>query len=219
MTFDLRGIGLTSQRARNRLANRLREMGIQSAEVLEVMRMVPRHLFVDEALASRAYENTALPIGYGQTISQPYTVARMTEAIIRAGPVDTVLEVGGGSGYQAAVLANFARRVYSVERIAVLVTRLRRRLDALGYRNILVRHGDGSVGWPEYAPYDAILIAAASAVIPVAALEQLRVGGRLVMPVGEPGRQQLLLVTRREEGFDEEPLEPVSFVPMLEGVA
>jgi protein-L-isoaspartate(D-aspartate) O-methyltransferase len=219
MTADSQGIGLTSQRARNRLVNQLREMGVQSAEVLEAMRTVPRHLFVDEALASRAYENTALPIGYGQTISQPYTVARMTEAIVQGKPLDKVLEIGAGCGYQSAVLAHFARRVYSVERIAALVTRFRQRMEKLNHRNVLIKHGDGKRGWPEYAPFDAILVAAASVSVPSALLEQLRVGGRLVMPVGEPGHQRLMLVIRHEQEFNEECLERASFVPMLEGVA
>ena len=173
MKADERGIGLTSQRARDRLTGQLREMGISSVEVLHVMRTVPRHLFVDEALASRAYENTALPIGHGQTVSQPYIVARMTEALLTSGPIARVLEIGAGSGYQSAVLAHFADTVYAVERMASLVKKLRERMAALGYHNVRVRHGDGHLGWPEHAPYDAILVAAAVVAVPIAVCEQL----------------------------------------------
>ena len=216
-TIDHRGIGMTSQRARDRLVRQLRDMGIVNPHLLEVIRSTPRHVFVDEALASRAYENTALPIGHGQTISQPYIVARMTEALVESGPVDKVLEIGSGSGYQTVVLAQFAEQVFSIERIGVLVERMRERVRALGYRNIRIRHGDGRSGWPENGPYAAILVAAAPVGIPPALHEQLAMGGRLVIPVGEAGRQQLLRVTRTNAGYVEESLSWVSFVPMAEG--
>jgi protein-L-isoaspartate(D-aspartate) O-methyltransferase len=219
MKPDHRGIGLTSQRARNRLIDQLREMGISTAAVLDVMGKVPRHVFVDEALASRAYENTALPIGLGQTISQPYIVARMTEALYESGPMGRVMEIGGGCGYQAVILAEFAQEVFSIERLSVLASRLRERLYALNRHSIRVRHGDGYQGWAEYAPFDAILSAAAAPAVPAKWLEQLACGGRLVMPLGAPGQQELVRVTRYEEGLVEERLERVSFVPLLEGIA
>jgi protein-L-isoaspartate(D-aspartate) O-methyltransferase len=193
-------------------------MGIRSAKVLDCVRNTPRHLFVDEALASRAYENTALPIGHGQTISQPYIVARMTEALLGGGAIQRVLEVGGGCGYQTAILAQLAKHVYTIERIAALVARMRERMQTLGYRNVMVKHGDGSIGWPRHAPFDAILVAAAPLGVPTALPDQLAVGGRMVIPVGASGDQQLLLITRGEEGFKEETLDWVSFVPLLEGV-
>lgn len=218
MSPDRRGIGMTSQRARNRLVDHLRGMGITSERVLEVMRTTPRHLFVDEALASRAYENTALPIGYGQTISQPFVVAAMTQALLESGPVNNVLEIGAGCGYQSVILAQVAAHVFSIERIAALVSRLRRRLHELHVTNVRVRHGDGRRGWDAHAPYDAILIAAAAGDIPADLVEQLAPGGRLVMPVGRPGDQDLLLLTKLEAGFKVEPLHRVSFVPLLEGI-
>lgn len=217
--FDQRGIGLTSQRSRDRLVRTLHEMGIESAEVLDVIRAVPRHLFVDEALAGRAYENNALPIGFGQTISQPYIVARMTEALMRTGPVQRVLEIGAGSGYQSAVLARIARQVYSIERIAALAQRLRQRMRELGHLNVSVRHGDGRHGWKSNAPYDAILVAAAPIGVPPRLLEQLAIGGRLIIPVGQSGNQELLLLERTASGVVEQSLDRVSFVPLVEGVA
>ncbi len=218
MKTDSRGIGLTSQRARDRLIAQLRDMGIRSVEVLQVMRTVPRHVFVDEALASRAYENTALPMGHEQTVSQPYIVARMTEALVSSGPVTRMLEIGAGSGYQTAVLAHFARTVYAVERIAGLVRNLRERMAALGYHNVRVKHGDGFLGWPEHAPFDAALMAAAVVAVPIAVCEQLELGGRLILPVGDADRQDLVLVTRHAGGFEQTRLEPVRFVPMRPGV-
>jgi protein-L-isoaspartate(D-aspartate) O-methyltransferase len=215
---DPRGIGMTSQRARNRLVDQLRRMGIETEAVLEVMRTTPRHLFVDEALASRAYENTALPIGFGQTISQPYIVAAMTAALYTTGPLTRVLEVGAGCGYQTAVLAQLAGRVFSVERLAALANKLRTRLMEMRITNVRVRHGDGYQGWPAYAPYDAILVAAAPVTVPAALLEQLAVGGRLIIPVGRAGHQQMCLYTRDEQGIRETLLERVSFVPLLEGL-
>ncbi len=211
------GIGMTSQRARDRLCDRLQEMGIRSQQVLEVMRRVPRHIFLDEALASRAYENTALPIGHGQTISQPYTVARMTEALVESGPLERVLEVGGGCGYQTAVLSRLCREVYTIERLRDLVRRLRRNLRDLRIYNARVLHGDGFSGWPSAAPFDAILVAAAPRQVPGALLEQLKPGGRLVIPVGSAGEQRLLLIRREDNGFHETELEWVSFVPLVQG--
>jgi protein-L-isoaspartate(D-aspartate) O-methyltransferase len=215
------GIGMTSARTRDRLVDRLREKGIRDQEVLERIRSVPRHLFVDEALASRAYEDTALPIGYGQTISQPWVVAAMTEALIegRDLPLARVLEIGTGCGYQSAVLAPFARKIISIERIGILARRARLRLRELKCHHVSVRHGDGLRGWSQLAPYDAILVAAAPDRVPQALLEQLTEGGCLIMPVGKEGAQRLVRVTRYEEGFREEHLGSVSFVPMLEGIA
>ncbi|MGQ0657633.1 MAG: protein-L-isoaspartate(D-aspartate) O-methyltransferase [Chromatiales bacterium] len=215
---DRRGIGMTSQRARDRLVAQLREMGIRSPRVLDIIRNTPRHLFVDEALASRAYENTALPIGHGQTISQPYIVARMTEALIAGGPLKKVLEIGGGCGYQTVILAQVADQVYSVERIAALATKLRERVRALGHFNVTVRHGDGSIGWQRHAPFDGILVAAAPLGVPERLPDQLTADGRMIIPVGAAGEQQLLRVTRTAADLREESLDWVSFVPLLEGV-
>ena len=217
MRNHLQGIGMTSQRTRDRLVERLSQEGITSEAVLEAMREIPRHIFVDEALASRAYENTALPIGYGQTISQPYIVARMTEILLRDGPLQRVLEIGTGSGYQAAVLARLVAEVYTVERVDALQRKARRRFRELGLRNIRLKHCDGKLGWPGYAPFDGILATAAPVEIPPALLAQLAPGGRLVCPVGRRGGQRLVLVTRTAQGFVEEVLEPVSFVPLMTG--
>jgi protein-L-isoaspartate(D-aspartate) O-methyltransferase len=210
---------MTSLRTRARLIQRLEEAGIRTTEILDVIRMLPRHLFVDEALASRAYEDSALPIGHGQTISQPYTVARMTEALIERSRPDTVLEIGTGSGFQTAVLASLVRRVYSVERIGPLLDRAQRRLRQLEFRNIRFRHDDGALGWPEYAPFDGILVTAAPRGVPRALAEQLTPGGIMVLPMGEGESQVLVRVTRTEEGFEHEVLEPVSFVPLVSGVS
>jgi protein-L-isoaspartate(D-aspartate) O-methyltransferase len=216
---DLRlaGIGMTSARTRDRLVQRLREQGITNAAVLERIRNVPRHIFVDEALGSRAYEDTALPIGFGQTISQPYIVARMTEALLEAGPADNVLEVGTGCGYQTAVLAPLVKRVGTIERIEPLLARARERLKELGIRNVRFRHGDGSLGWKTQGPFDGILVAAAPLAVPEALLKQLKVGGRLIVPIGPEGQQQLVRFTRREQRNDREALGPVAFVPLLGG--
>ncbi|MCG6862730.1 MAG: protein-L-isoaspartate(D-aspartate) O-methyltransferase [Chromatiaceae bacterium] len=212
------GIGMTSQRTRERLIQRLEEAGIENQDVLDVMRRLPRHLFVDEALASRAYEDSALPIGHGQTISQPYTVARMTEALLDGGGPDTVLEVGTGSGFQTAVLASLVRRVYSVERVASLSERAGRRLKKLQLRNVRLRHGDGALGWPEYAPFGGIIVTAAPAGIPRVLVNQLTMGGCMVLPIGRPDQQVLVRVFRTETGYTHEILEPVTFVPLLGGV-
>lgn len=214
---DRAGIGMTSARTRDRLVQRLREQGIRSEAVLERIRNVPRHLFVDEALASRAYEDTALPIGHGQTISQPYIVARMTEALLEDFSGESVLEIGTGCGYQTAVLAPLVRRIYSVERIRELLVKTRQRLRDLDIYNVQFRPGDGWEGWPKYAPYDGIVVAAAASVLPQKLLDQLAPGGRLVLPVGPSGRQELTLVTRHEDRFEQVSLGAVSFVPLVAG--
>jgi len=213
--FD-KGIGMTSQRTRDRLVQRLRREGIRDNRVLEAIGSTPRHLFVDEALASRAYEDTALPIGYGQTISQPYIVARMTELLLEVSP-HTVLEVGTGSGYQAAILSRLVDKVYSTERIEALATLARQRFRKLGYRNIRVQHSDGSCGWPQFGPFDAVIVTAGGMEIPQPLLEQLQVGGQLVMPLGDRTRQTLVSVRRTATVFERTDLEPVVFVPLLGG--
>ncbi|MGA2563533.1 MAG: protein-L-isoaspartate(D-aspartate) O-methyltransferase [Steroidobacteraceae bacterium] len=212
------GIGMTSARTRDRLVQRLREHGIHNLAVLDRIRNVPRHIFVDEALASRAYEDTALPIGFGQTISQPYIVARMSEALLEAGPLDKVLEIGTGCGYQTAVLAPLVGRIYTIERIAALLQRARERCKELEIRNVRFRHGDGAQGWKSHAPFDGILAAAAPLEIPEALIGQLGVGGRLVVPVGPEGEQQLVCVTRTAHGIERKRLGAVSFVPLLGGL-
>ncbi|MGH8054180.1 MAG: protein-L-isoaspartate(D-aspartate) O-methyltransferase [Stenotrophomonas sp.] len=211
------GIGMTSQRVRDRLVDRLREAGIANEATLNAVRVVPRHLFIDEALASRAYEDTALPIGHGQTISQPWVVARMTEAVLSVEP-KTVLEVGTGSGYQAAILAALGLEVFTVERIGDLLRQARKRFRHLGM-NIRSKHDDGRIGWPEHGPYDAIVVTAAAPALVDALIEQLAIGGRLVAPVGGPGGQVLLQLTRQADGsIAKEELAPVSFVPLLSGM-
>lgn len=215
-TQALQGIGMTSQRTRERLVSRLQAKGIRDERVLDVMRSVPRHLFVDEALASRAYEDTALPIGSGQTISQPYVVARMTEALIEFSP-QRVLEVGSGCGYQTAILSRLVPEVYTIERISSLYQKARRNLAELHINNVRLRHGDGYRGWPAAAPFDAILVAAAPQEIPEALLKQLVEGGRMIIPVGGGGEQELQLITRNGNQYLQEVLERVVFVPMLTG--
>jgi protein-L-isoaspartate(D-aspartate) O-methyltransferase len=212
------GIGMTSARTRERLVERLRAEGISDPRVLDRIRLVPRHIFVDEALSSRAYEDTALPIGHGQTISQPYIVARMTEALLEGGPLEHVLEIGTGSGYQTAVLAPLVRRVYTVERIGPLLDLARARFRELQIRNIRTKHADGTIGLPEYAPYDGIIVTAAPELVPMVLVEQLRIGGRMVLPFGAREDQVLVRVTRTHHGYDKELLERVSFVPLLGGV-
>jgi protein-L-isoaspartate(D-aspartate) O-methyltransferase len=213
------GIGMTSARTRDRLVQRLREQGITNLAVLERIRQVPRHIFVDEALASRAYEDTALPIGFGQTISQPYIVARMTEALLEGGPLTKVLEIGTGCGYQTAVLAPLVERVYTVERIEGLQRRAKQRLRELEIRNVRFRLGDGAQGWKTQAPFDGVLASAAPLTIPETLIGQLAIGGRLVMPVGPEGAQQLVRLVRREQGIERRVLGVVAFVPFKGGVS
>ena len=214
----LAGIGMTSARTRERLVQRLQEQKISNLKVLDRIRQVPRHLFMDEALASRAYEDTALPIGFGQTISQPFIVARMTEAVLQAGPIERLLEIGTGCGYQTAVIAPLVGQVYTIERIVALVGRARRTLRELKIRNVNFRHDDGNVGWAARAPFDAILLTAAPQEVPSALFDQLAVGGRLIAPVGAEGRQQLMRFTKREQRLVQESLGAVSFVPLLPGL-
>lgn len=208
---------MTSARTRDRLVRRLKEHGIRTEAVLNQIRNVPRHLFVDEALASRAYEDTALPIGHGQTISQPYVVARMTEALLSGFNGGNVLEIGTGCGYQTAVLSPLVKKIYSVERIPALLKRTRRRLRELDIYNVQFRPGDGWEGWPKYAPYDGIIVAAAASVIPEKLLQQLAPAGQLVIPIGPPGRQELMLVVRKDDHFEQSSLGAVSFVPLVAG--
>lgn len=214
-----RGIGMTSERTRARMVERLREQGIRDASVLAAMGLVPRHIFVDEALSIRAYEDTALPIGFGQTISNPYIVARMIEVLRNGHDLQRVLEIGTGCGYQAAVLAKLAREVYSIERIATLIGRARRHIRELRIGNIKLKHGDGNLGLTEVAPYDGIILAAATPQPPPALLQQLALGGRMVLPRGSGSEQRLVLIERNEEGFEESMLEMVHFVPLLPGVS
>lgn len=212
------GIGMTSQRTRDRLITRLEEKGIRNMQVLEAMRSTPRHLFVDEALASRAYEDTALPIGHKQTISQPYVVARMTEAVLEEGIPNKVLEVGTGSGYQAAILAALVKEVYTVERIEPLYQQARKRAMQLGLRNIKFKLSDGSWGWESYAPYDAIVVTAAPKEVPSSLIDQLAEDGHLIIPVGSASEiQYLKLLRKTKEGITERNLEAVSFVPLVLG--
>jgi protein-L-isoaspartate(D-aspartate) O-methyltransferase len=213
-----RGIGMTSQGTRDRLVQTLRNEGIKDDRVLNAITQVPRHKFVDEALSSRAYENTALPIGQSQTISQPWIVARMTEAILDGGSPNKVLEVGTGSGYQAAVLSHLVPTIFTVERIDELLKIARRRFHALKLNNIYARYADGHLGWSSQAPFDGIMVTAAAQAVPEQLLEQLAVGGLLVIPVEKNGQQRLLTVRRTEDGFDESDLGAVVFVPLLSGL-
>jgi protein-L-isoaspartate(D-aspartate) O-methyltransferase len=216
----LAGIGMTSARTRDRLVQRLQDQGISNLAVLDRIRNVPRHIFVDEALASRAYEDTALPIGFSQTISQPYIVARMTEALVEGGrKPGKVLEVGTGCGYQTAVLAPLVRKIYSIERIAPLAKRAKSTLKELGITNVMVKHGDGTKGWASQKPFDGILVAAAPLSVPEALFAQLANNGRLIVPVGREGAQELVRFTRRDDRFEREVLGAVAFVPLLGGTA
>jgi protein-L-isoaspartate(D-aspartate) O-methyltransferase len=217
MNPSLQGIGMTSQRTRDRMVNRLVEQGIRSNKVLDVMRNTPRHIFVDEALASRAYEDNPLPIGYNQTISQPYIVARMTELLLKTGRLSKVLEIGTGCGYQTAILAQLADHVYSVERILPLQKKAKSHLWELKIKNVSYIHNDGGWGWPEYAPFDGILVSAAPPEIPETLLQQMAMGGVMVIPIGESGKQALQRVIRSEKGYEVEELDAVSFVPFLSG--
>jgi protein-L-isoaspartate(D-aspartate) O-methyltransferase len=209
---------MTSARTRERLVQRLQEQGINDQRVLDRIRNVPRHLFMDEALASRAYEDTALPIGFGQTISQPFVVAKMTEALLAAGGMSRVLEIGTGCGYQTAVLSPLVTELYSVERIAALLGRARRTLRELRIRNVNFRHDDGNIGWAARAPFDGILLTAAPHTVPQILFEQLRPGGRLIAPVGPEGKQELFRYTKGETRIDRQSLGAVSFVPLVSGL-
>ena len=215
-SVDLNGIGMTSQRTRERLVQRLVDQGISNRAVLDVLRTTPRHMFLDEAMAHRAYEDTSLPIGYQQTLSQPYIVARMTELLLAAGPLERVLEIGTGSGYQTTILAQLVERVYSVERIKPLQAKARQRLRRLKLHNVHTRHADGGMGWAEKGPFDGIITTAAPESIPEELLQQLAPGGRLVIPVGGE-TQHLQVVTRTPGGFQTEIVEAVRFVPLRPG--
>ena len=215
MNYDLTGIGMTSQRTRDRLIQRLRDEGIHDENILEVMRQTPRHIFVDEALASRSYEDTALPIGHGQTISQPYIVARMTELLLAEGPLKRVLEVGTGSGYQTAILAPFVEQIFTVERIAPLLEQAKQRHKALGLTNVRYLLSDGSWGWTKHAPFDGIIVTAAPEEIPAELPEQLADGGRLIIPHGANARQRLSVIERDGDTLNTTDFDMVSFVPLV----
>lgn len=219
---QLVGIGMTSQRTRERMVDRLREKGIRDETVLSAMSAVPRHVFVEEVLASRAYEDTALPIGSGQTISQPYVVAKMIEALRAGGrPLGRVLEIGTGCGYQAAVLAHVAPEVYTIERIQALLDRARRNLLGLKLSNLRVIYGDGNLGLEKAAPFDSIIVAAAAPEVPPALLQQIAPGGRMILPLKTPqagrGTQQLVMIERGPRGFIETTMDAVRFVPLETG--
>ena len=209
---------MTSQGTRDRLVQRLRDDGIRDERVLKAMATIPRHIFVDEALSSRAYEDSALPIGQSQTISQPWVVAQMTQVLMDGGSPEKVLEIGTGSGYQAAILAGLVPQVFTVERIEKLLKLARRRFHRLRLKNIYTRHADGHLGWPSQAPFDGIVVTAAGAEIPPELLQQLKVGGILVIPVERRGAQRLLSIRRTETGFEEKDLGGVIFVPLLSGL-
>ena len=219
MKFDesQRGIGMNSERTRERLIDRLKEQGIKSQIVLDQIKKVPRHIFVDEALSSRAYEDTALPIGHGQTISQPYIVARMTEVLLNHVNGNKILEIGTGCGYQTAVLSPLFKKIYSVERINPLLVKTKKRLRSLGIYNVNYRHDDGWNGWEKYGPYDGIIVAAAAPRLPEKLLHQLEIGGTLIMPFGEKEKQEVVIVYRDGNNFDYKRLGAVSFVPLVKG--
>lgn len=214
---NLSGIGMTSQRTRERLLGRLMDQGINSMEVLDVIRSTPRHIFLDEALSHRAYEDVALPIGFNQTISQPYVVARMTEALLTTGSMNRVLEIGTGCGYQTSILAQLCKSVFTVERIKPLQQKARKNLRLIGLRNIEFKHVDGTQGWAERGLYDAIIATASPESIPPELLAQLADGGRLIIPVGGEYDQELTLVTRKGREFTYEVLDVVRFVPLVAG--
>ncbi len=212
------GIGMTSQRTRSRLVERLREKGITEESVLETIESTPRHLFLDEAMAHRAYEDTALPIGLGQTISQPYIVARMTELLIESGIMGVVLEIGTGCGYQTSILSQVSFQVYTIERLKQLQDKAIERFNTLELKNITFKHGDGFLGWQEYAPFDAIIVTASPSNIPEKLVEQLAVGGRMLIPLTvDGGHQELILLQKNEDGMKQIMIEKVNFVPLLEG--
>lgn len=218
-TQSVAGIGMTSARTRQRLIERLRQGGVTDQRVLDAVAAVPRHQFVDEAMASRAYEDTALPIGRGQTISQPLVVATMTQALLADGPLESVLEIGTGSGYQAAVLAQLVPQVFTVERIDELSRQARRRFRHLKIRNIRAKQADGGEGWAQNAPYDGVMVTAAADHVPQALFDQVAPGGVLVAPVGPVGGvQRLLKFSRRAAGFRRQDLGAVVFVPLLGGL-
>jgi len=218
LTRTIQGIGMTSLRTRERMINRLIDQGITNHKILDAMRKVPRHLFVDDALGSRSYEDTALPIGHGQTISQPYIVAKMTELLMGHSHLKNVLEIGTGCGYQTAVLAQLIDHVNTVERIYPLHLQAKNRLWELNIRNVSYLHSDGGWGWSEKSPFDGILVAAAPAEIPEKLLEQMAVGGIMLIPIGKNrGLQKLQRVIRTESGYEVESMEPVSFVPFMSG--
>jgi len=219
MTAQHTGIGMTSQRTRLRLVERLRAQGIRDEVVLGVIGQMPRHLFIDEALASRAYDDISLPVGFGQTISSPHTVARMTELARAGGKLNKVLEIGTGCGYQAAVLARVAKEVYSIERIAELLARARKNLRELRVANVRLRHCDGVSGMPEVAPFDAIVMTAATTHVPRELIDQLVVGGRIVLPIARNGEQRLCVIERSAHGYIEKKMDTVRFVPLLPGLA
>lgn len=215
--LNLDGIGMTSMRTRNRLIERLREQGISNESVLNVMVATPRHLFVDEALAHRAYEDDALPIGHNQTLSRPYIVARMTEILLEKGTPKKVLEVGTGSGYQMSILAQLVDELYSVERIKPLLDKAKQRARMLKLNSVKFQHADGGFGWPQQGPYDGILSAAAPRSVPEELIEQLAIGGRLIMPVGDARKQELIVIDKTDDGLEENIIEAVNFVPLLAG--
>lgn len=217
--LNLQGVGMTSQRTRNRLVSRLRDRGIANETILDLMGEIPRHVFVDEALAHRAYEDTSLPIGYNQTISRPYTVARMTELLVAAGPLRSVLEIGTGSGYQTAVLSRLVDKVYTVERIQGLADRARDHLKLIGARNVQFKYDDGNLGWAERGPFDGIIVTASPRQIPTELVQQLNEGGRMVIPVGTDTSQMLTLVTVDNGKMQTEVIEEAKFVPLLGGRA
>ena len=221
--MNLAGIGMTSQRTRERLIGRLLEQGIKHWGVLDVVRSTPRHIFLDEALSHRAYEDVSLPIGYNQTISQPYIVAKMTEAVLdnhpalEQGKLNNVLEIGTGCGYQTAIIAPLARKVYSVERIKPLLEKARKNIRLLNLHNVQFKHDDGSLGWKEKGPFDAIIAAAAPQRVPEELLAQLADGGRLIIPIGGEDTQELRIITRQGDEFHTNVVATVRFVPLFIG--
>ena len=217
LDVDLQGIGMTSHRTRIRLVDRLREQGIKNEHILDIIRDTPRHVFVDEALAHRAYEDTALPIGFNQTISRPYVVAKMTEALFSDGPIENVLEVGTGSGYQTALLSQLVPKICTVERIKGLLDRAKELLGTIGYRNIQFKHTDGATGWAQEGPYDAIIVTASPRFVPPDLIAQLSPTGKMVLPVGETRNQRLLYLQKKGGEVEQQVLEAVKFVPLLDG--